>query len=314
MLFATRSVMVNAPVEAIWSTLVDKAEHPEKYMPFKPEILKIHETFPNGLLREIKTEQMHLFERVTFDKNAGVVKFSVENHPVYSGFIVEKVTPPEDPGGLPLLTFTMDLQPKSATAEQQPEAQWFLNAAKPELIYNGVNHLKEIIERNHPRFDDAAHVDQLAVGPGPLVGAGDVPGGRVDARGELRQVLQRRRTLPVQQFPHRLRTTRDHRLLPGLPGESEVLCAPHPESVGGGRLDAGLRDDRHLPPARREGVHVALQRYHPRQKWQGAGTPHLHGHRPRLGGLTPAHASRRDRKEEQWQKRVRERSPRSSGG
>jgi hypothetical protein len=153
MLFATRSVMVNAPVEAIWSTLVDKAEHPEKYMPFKPEILKTHETFPNGLLREIKTEYMHLFERVTFDKNAGVVKFSVENHPVYSGSIVEKVTPPEDPNGLPLLTFTMDLQPKSATAEQQPEAQWFLNAAKPELIYAGVNHLKELIESNHPRFE-----------------------------------------------------------------------------------------------------------------------------------------------------------------
>ena len=35
MLFATRSVMVNAPVEAIWSTLVDKAEHPEKYMPYQ---------------------------------------------------------------------------------------------------------------------------------------------------------------------------------------------------------------------------------------------------------------------------------------
>ena len=47
----------------------------------------------------------------------------------------------------------MDLQPKSATAEQQPEAQWFLNAAKPELIYAGVNHLKEIIESNHPRFE-----------------------------------------------------------------------------------------------------------------------------------------------------------------
>jgi SnoaL-like protein len=150
--FATRSMMVNAPVEAIWSVLVDKAEHPEKYLPYQPEFLKIHETFPNGLLREIKTAQMHLLERVTFDKDAGMVKFSLENHPVYTGAILEKVTPPEDPGGLPLLTFTMDLQPRSATAEQQPEAQWFLNAAKPDMIYNGVNHLKEIIERSHPRF------------------------------------------------------------------------------------------------------------------------------------------------------------------
>jgi len=87
--FATRSVMVNAPVEAIWNLLVDKAEHLEKYSPYKPEIFKIHETFPNGLLRETKTAQMHMFERVTFDKDFGVVRFSVENHPIYNGVILE---------------------------------------------------------------------------------------------------------------------------------------------------------------------------------------------------------------------------------
>lgn len=150
--FATRSVMVNAPVEAIWNLLVDKAEHPEKYSPYKLELCEIHETFPNGLRREIKTAEMHLVERVTFDKDTGTVTFSVENHPVYSGFILEKVTPPEDSGGLPILTFTMDLQPRSATSEQQPEAQWFLNAAKPEMIYAAVSQVKELIEKNHSPF------------------------------------------------------------------------------------------------------------------------------------------------------------------
>jgi hypothetical protein len=143
-------MMVNAPVEAIWSMLVDKAEHPEKYLPYQPEFLKIHETFPNGLLREIKTAQMHLLERVTFDKDAGMVKFSLENHPVYTGAILDKVTPPEAPGGLPLLTFTMDLQPRSETAEQQPEAQWFLNTAKPDMIHYAVNLMKEIMGTNLP--------------------------------------------------------------------------------------------------------------------------------------------------------------------
>ena len=257
---------------------------------------------------------MHLFERVTFDKNAGVVKFSVENHPVYSGFIVEKVTPPEDPGGLPLLTFTMDLQPKSATAEQQPEAQWFLNAAKPELIYAGVNHLKEIIERNHPRFaTQPMSTNSQLVRDHLLVREMFLAGESMHVENFVK-FYNDDALYQFSNFPVVVWTTGDHRLLPGLPGESEVLRAPHPESLGGGRLDAGLRDDRHLPPARREGVHAALQRYHPRQKRQGAGTPHLHGHRPRLGGLSPAHASRRERKEEQWQKRVRERSPRSSGG
>ena len=63
--------MVNAPVEAIWSMLVDKAEHPEKYMPYKPEFLKIREAFPKGLLHEIKTAEMHMFERVTFENDTG---------------------------------------------------------------------------------------------------------------------------------------------------------------------------------------------------------------------------------------------------
>jgi ketosteroid isomerase-like protein len=150
--FATRSVMVNAPIEAIWNLLVDKAEHPEKYSPYPLERFKIHETFPNGLRREIKTSAMHLIERVTFDKDAGTVTFEVEDHPIYSGFILEKVTPPEDPGALPILTFTMDLQPRSATSEQQPEAQWFLNAAKPETIYAAVHQVKESLEKNSSPF------------------------------------------------------------------------------------------------------------------------------------------------------------------
>jgi hypothetical protein len=144
--------MVNAPVEAIWNLLVDKAEHPEQYSPYKLELCDIHETSPNGLRRELKTAEMHVVERVTFDKGAGTVTFAVENHPVYSGFILEKVTPPEDPDGLPILTFTMDLQPRSATSEQRPEAQWFLNAAKPEMIYAAVSQVKELIEKNHPPF------------------------------------------------------------------------------------------------------------------------------------------------------------------
>jgi len=150
--FATRSVMVNAPVEAIWKMLVDKAEHPEKYIPYKVDDLKIHETFPNGLLREVKTAEMHMFERVTFDKDAGLVTFTVEKHPLYSGAILNKVVTPEDPNALPILTFTMDLEPRSATSDQQPDAQWFLNASKPEMILHAVGHVKEIIEGGSPRF------------------------------------------------------------------------------------------------------------------------------------------------------------------
>jgi len=144
--YATYSTPVNASVEQIWNVLLDKAQNPEKYIPYAVDFLKIHERFPNGLLREIKTKDMHMTERVTYNKETGEVKFTVENHPVYTGAILNTVAAPKEPGGQPILTFTMDLQPRSATAEQQPEAQWFINAAKPEMIQHAVLHVKDLIE------------------------------------------------------------------------------------------------------------------------------------------------------------------------
>ena len=150
--FATRSVMVNAPVESIWNMLKDNAENPAKYVPYKVEDIKVHETFADGLLREVKTADMHRFERVAFDKDAGVVTFTLERHPLYSGTVVNKVVTPADPGALPILTFTMDLEPRMPNADERPAAQWFLNAAKPDTMLHGVNHVKEVIETASPRY------------------------------------------------------------------------------------------------------------------------------------------------------------------
>jgi SnoaL-like protein/acetylaranotin biosynthesis cluster protein L len=152
--FATRSVMVNAPIESIWNALKDKAEHPEKYIPYKVEELKIHETFPNGLLREIKTAEMHMTERVNLDKANNTVTFTVENHPLYTGVMVNKIVPPEDPGALPILTFTMDLEPRSPESDKHPDAQWFHTAAEGDKILGAVSHVKELIEAGGKRYTD----------------------------------------------------------------------------------------------------------------------------------------------------------------
>src|SRR2546425_23044 len=161
--FATRSVMVNAPVESIWTMLKDNAANPGKYVPDKGEDIKVHETFADGLLREVKTPEMHRFERVTFDRGAGLVTFTVERHPLYSGTIVNKVVTPEDPGALPILTFTMDLEPRNPNADQQPGAQWFLNAAKPDTMLHAVSHMKEIIEAGSPRYTTKPMRDRKSV-------------------------------------------------------------------------------------------------------------------------------------------------------
>jgi hypothetical protein len=145
--YATYSTPVDASVETIWDLLLDKAQNPEKYIPYKVEDLKIHERLDNGLVREIKTAEMHMTERVLWDKDKGDVVFHVENHPIYSGTILNRVSPPtEDSGGRPVLTFTMDLKPRSPEAEQQEDAKWFIHAAEPEMIRGAVLHVKELME------------------------------------------------------------------------------------------------------------------------------------------------------------------------
>jgi len=150
--FATRSVMVNAPVESIWNALKDAAENPGKYVPSKVEEIKIHETSAEGLLREVKSAEIHRLERVAFDQDTGVMTFTLEQHPLYSGTIVHKVVAPEDPGALPILTFTMDLTPRTPNADQQPGARWFLDAATADAMLDAVTRMKEAIEARSARY------------------------------------------------------------------------------------------------------------------------------------------------------------------
>lgn len=151
--YATYSTPVNASMETIWNLLLDKAQNPERYIPYKVDFLKIHEKFDNGLLREIKTPEMHMTERVTWNKDTGEVIFSVENHPIYKGVILNTVKPPaenhftNEGGNLPMLTFTMDLKPVGENAEESPDANWFKHAAQPEMIRAAVLHVKELMEK-----------------------------------------------------------------------------------------------------------------------------------------------------------------------
>jgi len=150
--FATRSVMVNAPVQAIWNILKENAENPGKHVPSKGEEIKVHETFAGGFLREVKAAETHRFERVTFDKAAGAVTFTLERHPLYGGVIVNKVVPPEDCNALPILTFTMDLEPRTGDADEQSGGRWFVDAAKPDTMLQAVNGMKRVIEASGPRY------------------------------------------------------------------------------------------------------------------------------------------------------------------
>jgi ketosteroid isomerase-like protein len=48
----------------------------------------------------------------------------------------------------------MDLEALQPDADKQPDAQFFVNAAKPDMILHAVGHVKEIIESDGPRYTE----------------------------------------------------------------------------------------------------------------------------------------------------------------
>ncbi|WP_341529584.1 AtaL-like protein [Nostoc sp. UHCC 0302] len=147
-LYATYSIPVNANYSTVWEVLLDKMQNPQPYIPHKVEELKILERYENGILREIRTPGMHMKEKVTVDQQTGKITFTVVDHPLFTGELSNQVTLASNgnSGSLPILTYTIDLQPISETALQQKEAEWFIKAAQPEAIAQAAQHLKHIIE------------------------------------------------------------------------------------------------------------------------------------------------------------------------
>ncbi|WP_414582594.1 AtaL-like protein [Scytonema sp. PCC 10023] len=148
MLYSTFSTSVNTTTERVWNFLLDKMERPQQYIPYEVEEFKIWERYDDGILREIKTSEMHMTERTTVDKQAGKITFTLVEHPLFTGQIINQVTSPVDdnPGSFPILTYTFDIKPTTEKAEEKEEAQWFIRAAQPEMIKEAVLHMKSIIE------------------------------------------------------------------------------------------------------------------------------------------------------------------------
>ena len=145
--YGTYSTPVSSTVDVIWNTFDEKARKPHRFIPYEVLDSKIHETYPDGILREIRTKDMHMIERVKFDQASGSVVFTLVDHPLYEGYLMNQVTPgtPES-GGLPTITYTMDVKPRTPEAENHPDAAWFKMASQPEAVAKAVLHMKHILE------------------------------------------------------------------------------------------------------------------------------------------------------------------------
>lgn len=98
---------VEAPLDMVWAILLDKAEHPQRYIDgvLDSRILSRGQGF---LERELEVDGgVWLRERVEVDEEAKVLVFRLEEHPTYGGTVWNRARAVE--GGTEVV-FDMDWQ------------------------------------------------------------------------------------------------------------------------------------------------------------------------------------------------------------
>ena len=141
---ATVSVPVEASMQLLWKILLDKIEHPERYMAEVKETEFLEDT-DDYAVREIRTSDMSLQEKITVNEMMGEVRFSLLNHPFFEGDVIHLIQPPspENPDPHPTLTITMDWKPKNDEARQiEALYQQQLDAD----IAQAADHIKKLAE------------------------------------------------------------------------------------------------------------------------------------------------------------------------
>lgn len=139
--YTTFSSPVNTSFETLWNILVDKVDNPYRYISEVKES-KILKRYNDGVLREMKTDKMTIKERITVDEQAREVRFTLVEHPLFTGHVINKVFLPSNnyPNNPLKLTFILDWQPTNEEAEK-------INPEEVELmIQDGVLHTKSIAE------------------------------------------------------------------------------------------------------------------------------------------------------------------------
>lgn len=138
--YTTYSATIEAPFARLWAMLIDKVEHPQRYIAAVEEV-KILDKSERGILREMKIPGAILKEIITIDEAAREIKFTLVDHPLFAGDIINKVDLPANSGEPLTLTFTQNWQPLNAEAEKVDPAPM------AQAIKNAVLHMKELAEK-----------------------------------------------------------------------------------------------------------------------------------------------------------------------
>lgn len=111
--FARHRARTSAPASVVWKLLLDKIEHPQRYVPgiMRAEIVSRHGATAVERVMQGDGEPIH--ELIGWEPNSMAVIFKLINHPRYSGFVTNIVLPATS--GCEL-DFTMNWQPHHGSA------------------------------------------------------------------------------------------------------------------------------------------------------------------------------------------------------
>jgi len=94
--------LVGAPLETVWAVLMDKAEHPHRYIEGVLDA-RVLERGDGWIRRELELPgAVFLEERVEVDEARRQVRFTLERHPDYRGHVVNHLRPTADPASCEL--------------------------------------------------------------------------------------------------------------------------------------------------------------------------------------------------------------------
>jgi hypothetical protein len=136
---------VDADLQTIWRVLLDRIEHPDRYMD-QLESFRFTENTDDYAVRELSLPGgMTLTERITIDERQGEICYQLLDHPLFEGSVYNALIPPDptEPKARPIVQFRMDWQPKSLEARAlELETRVDLE----DSLRHAVNYVKDMAE------------------------------------------------------------------------------------------------------------------------------------------------------------------------
>lgn len=139
---------VDAELQTIWTVLLDRIEHPTRYMVGVEafEFLEGDETYA---IRQVVIGGIELKEKITIDETQGEIRYQLLDHPLYTGDVYNALIPPaeDDPKAKPVVQFRMDWQPLNEEAQAlDVQAKEMMQASLEDAVHF-VREMAETMER-----------------------------------------------------------------------------------------------------------------------------------------------------------------------